>query len=81
MTPEKTIHPVIIYTAQHRIEGMMTLLKDEHFSDKINILDKKFEMLTDARVYALHNGSLVHEAPWLAINKEQITLFLPVQTE
>ena len=79
MAPEKTTIPVIAYTQHHRIEGTLTLLKGEHFSDRMNIVEKKFESLIDARVYALATGQLVHEAPCVAINKEQVSLLVPAE--
>jgi hypothetical protein len=77
MAPESSKISVVAYTQHHRIEGDITLLKGEQLSDKLNINERKFEAITDVKVYAIADGSLVHEAPYLAVNKEQIAVMLP----
>ena len=81
LVPEKKDIPVVVYTRHHRIEGMMTLLKGERFSDRLNISEKKFESLSNAHVFGIEKNTLVHEAPYLAVNKDQIVLIIPAESE
>jgi len=37
-------------------------------SDKLNVTDRKFEAIENARVYALDGGQLVHAPPLVAVN-------------
>ncbi len=46
MAPEKTTQPIVLYTPRHRVEGLVTLLKGERLSDKLNITERKFEAVT-----------------------------------
>lgn len=68
---------VVIYTQHHRIEGLVHLEKGERLSDKLNVTDRKFEAVTDAVVFSIETDRLVHEVPFLAVNKEQMALMLP----
>lgn len=79
MAPPKTRQPVIAYTARHRIEGELVLLKGERLSDKLNEAARAFEPLLDARVYALDapGDAPIHEAESLALAKAALTLMLP----
>ena len=77
MAPEFSKLSVVIYTQHHRIEGEVMLQKGERLSDKLNVTERKFEAVTDAIVYAIDSSRLVHEVPFLAVNKEQMTLMLP----
>jgi len=70
---------VVVYTPHHRIEGTLVLPKGERLSDKLNVAEREFEALADARVYAIATGDLVHEAPHLAVNKTHISLMLRVE--
>jgi hypothetical protein len=79
MSLEKTNVRVAAYTSRHRIEGEIVLLKGEHLSDKLNLTDRHFEALLNARVYALDGNTLVHEAPYLAVNKTHLALMVPLE--
>ena len=78
MSLEKTSVKVAAYTNRHRIEGEVVLLKGEHLSDKLNLTERHFEAILNARVYALDGDVLVHQAPYLAVNKEHVTLMVPL---
>lgn len=73
--------PVVAYTSTHRIEGLLLLLKGERLSDKLNVAERAFEPLREARVYALATGELVHRAEHLALNKNHLALMLPASAE
>ncbi len=77
MTMDKNPCAVVLYTRTHRIEGNLILLKGEQLSDKLNVTDRKFEAIENARVYTLDGGQLVHEAPFVAVNKDHVTLLTP----
>ena len=79
MAPEKTDCPVVIYTSHHRIEGTIVLLKGERLSDKMNVAERKFEAIENARVFAITNGALVHESAYLAVSTDHITIILPAE--
>ncbi|MBN1867606.1 hypothetical protein JW916_09970 [Candidatus Sumerlaeota bacterium] len=77
MAPEKTEQPVIVYTRLHRIEGAVVLFKGERLGDKFNQTERQFESIEHARVYALTDDRLVHEAPSVAVNKNHVALVVP----
>jgi hypothetical protein len=81
MAPEKTELAVVVYTAQHRIEGLLTLLKGEHLSDKLNVGERRFEAIREAKVFALADGRELHASPYLAVNKDNITMMIPAQED
>jgi len=78
MALEKSNVKVAAYTSRHRIEGEVVLQKGEHLSDKLNLTERHFEAILNARVYALDGDVLVHQAPYLAVNKEHVTLMVPL---
>jgi hypothetical protein len=77
VAPEKTEQPVTVYTRLHRIEGAVVLFKGERLGDKFNQTERQFESIEHARVYALEDGSLVHEAPSVAVNKAHVVMAVP----
>ena len=77
MTAEQRDCPVVIHTNHHRIEGILILHKGEQLSDKLNVTERKFEAVHDARVWALADGRLLHETPCLAVNKDHVILMIP----
>jgi len=79
MAPEKTDCPVVIYTSHHRIEGTIVLLKGERLSDKMNVDERKFEAVSDAKVFAIADGTLLHQSPYLAVSTDHITIILPAE--
>jgi hypothetical protein len=81
MATEQKNVPVVLYTAHHRIEGEILLLKGEHLSDKLNLTERKFEAILQARVYSLAGNHLVHEAPCVAVNKDHVELVTPASAE
>ena len=81
MSAEKMNVPVVLYTVQHRIEGEIVLLKGEHLSDKLNLTERKFEAILQARVYSVAGNHLVHEAPCVAVNKDHVLLVTPAGPE
>ena len=77
MAPEKTSCSVVLYTRHHRIEGTITLLKGERLSDQLNVAERKFEAVEGARVFSIAHEKLVHEAPYLAVNKDHVVMMAP----
>ena len=77
MAPEKRECPVVAYTRHHRVEGTMILFQGERLTDKLNVSDRLFEAIENARVYPLDGGEPLHEVPYLALNKDHVTLLLP----
>jgi len=68
----KQIVPVILHTAEHRIEGMMHCLYNYRVSDMMNAIQENFIPITSARVYSLATNALIAEHEFIAINKQHI---------
>jgi hypothetical protein len=81
VAPEKRDQPVVIYTRRHRVEGTLVLLKGEQLSDRLNLADRKFEAVHKARVLSLDDDRMIHQTPYLAVNKDHIILALPADEE
>ncbi|MFP4379085.1 MAG: hypothetical protein ACLFUS_01175 [Candidatus Sumerlaeia bacterium] len=77
MAAEKTALPITAYTAHHRIEGEIILLKGEHLSDKLNLTERKFELIQNANVYPIEGAISLHHAETMAVNKDHITMMVP----
>lgn len=82
MTPsvriKKTITPIIIYTATHRIEGFYySFESSERLLDDLNGRNTEFIPVTEARITTLgtHDGLIV--AKFVAVNVHSIALFFP----
>lgn len=80
MATEITYVPVVIYTLHHKIEGILTLQKGERLTDKLNVGERIFESITEAKVWSIANDALLYECPCLAVNKNQISLMIPKET-
>ena len=76
MPAEKSLIVITAYTQRHKIEGELLLLKGERLSDKLNLTERQFEPILNARVYSLDNGKLEHSTPTLALNKNQLVLMI-----
>lgn len=81
LVPEKKEIAVVVYTRHHRVEGTMTLLKGEHFTDHLNALEKKFESLSNARISTIDGGQIIQETQYLAVNKDEIVLMMPAENQ
>jgi len=68
--------PVKIQTLQNRIEGNIYLLSNTRITDMLNQEGYHFIPITDAKIYSLKAGSLIDEAEFVAINKNQVVLIL-----
>lgn len=77
MTPTERQIPVLAYTRLHKIEGLITLFQGEKVADKLNMIERKYESLQDVQVSDLQTGKILHTAPWMAVNKDALTLLLP----
>ncbi|UCD70613.1 MAG: hypothetical protein JSW70_06290 [Syntrophobacterales bacterium] len=67
---------VKIQTLQNRIEGNVYLLPNARITDMLNQEGSQFIPITDAKIYSLKSGSLVDEAEFVTINKNQVVLIV-----
>lgn len=64
----------IIRTSCETIEGLVHKRPKNRLLDTLNIGDDNFIAVCDAKVYSDEDGKLVHEAEFLAVNKNHIVL-------
>ena len=57
-----------------RIEGNMHVLSGSRLTDAINSKAKDFLAVTDALIYEAKTGALLFETPYLALNRDAISL-------
>lgn len=57
-----------------RIEGDMHILNGSRLTDAINSKSKDFIAVTDASIFDANNSSLLFETPYLALNRDAISM-------
>lgn len=57
-----------------RIEGDLHVLDGSRLTDSINSKTKDFLAVTDATIYDATTGSLLFETPFLALNRDSISM-------
>lgn len=57
-----------------RIEGNMHILTGSRLTDAINSKAKDFLAVTDALIYEAKTGALLFETPYLALNRDSISI-------
>ena len=57
-----------------RIEGNMHILSGARLTDAINSKAKDFLAVTDALIYEAKTGSLLFDTPYLALNRDSISI-------
>ncbi|HLW47117.1 MAG TPA: hypothetical protein VKW09_05055 [bacterium] len=73
---KKSVVPVVIYTATHRIEGFYHAREDVgRLLDDLNEQGRQFIPVTDARVTGLRGDGETVVSKFLAVNLRSITLF------
>jgi hypothetical protein len=77
MRIEKAQVPVIIFTAHHRLEGIMYTYRDARVLDELNAGAKQFIALTDVKVYPATSNTLLYRADFMALNKTHISHLFP----
>jgi hypothetical protein len=57
-----------------RIEGDLHILSGSRLTDAINSKAKDFLAVTDATIFDAKNSSLLFETPYLALNRDAISM-------
>lgn len=57
-----------------RIEGDMHILNGSRLTDAINSKSKDFIAVTDASIFDANNSALLFETPYLALNRDAISM-------
>lgn len=75
---EKSLVPVVIYTATHRIEGFYHAFDNGgRLLDDLNEQARNFIPLTEVRISKLASDGDVLVSKFLAVNVQSIALFFP----
>ena len=75
---EKSLVPVVIYTATHRIEGFYHAFDNGgRLLDDLNEQGRNFIPLTEVRISKLMTDGEVLVSKFLAVNVQSIALFFP----
>ncbi len=69
--------PVVVYTDRYRIEGVYHLTPQVRFLDDLNLRQREFVALTDARIAPLEPSGRVEEDAFVAVNKQRVVLVVP----
>jgi hypothetical protein len=57
-----------------RIEGSLHILSGSRLTDAINSKAKDFLALTDALIFEATSGTLLYQTPYLALNRDSISI-------
>ena len=68
-----------IQTTTHLIRGHIHVRRDQRIKDELD-LDEKFIAVTEVDVMTL-DGKILFQAPFLAVNRDQIIWVLPEQNK
>ena len=66
---------------QFRIVGDMYRYPGSRLLDLVNLKEATFIAFTEVEVYRLADGKLLHKSPFMALNRNTIQFFYPVDTE
>ena len=69
---------VVIFTQNYRVEGEVHIQPGSRLTDFINVGDKSFIAVTNARVYNLSEEEPVHVVDFLTLNRNGITMAFPM---
>ncbi|MEN8141692.1 MAG: hypothetical protein ABFR97_10770 [Thermodesulfobacteriota bacterium] len=69
-------YQAVIFTQQFRIAGTVHLLAEERVSDYLDDQDNLFIPVTGATV-SNHQDGQVTKAPFLCLNKKDVTMLIP----
>lgn len=75
---DKEKYRAIVYTGQFKITGIIHLLPEERMTDYLGDQETLFVPITEAMVETLQ-GDMVAQAPFLCLNKEEITVLIPAE--
>jgi hypothetical protein len=64
-----------------RIVGDMYRYPDSRLLDLVNLKEATFIAFTEVEIYGLADGKLLHKTPFVALNRNAIQFFYPVDVE
>ena len=64
-----------------RIVGDMYRYPGSRLLDLVNMKETTFIAFTEVEIYELADGKLLHKAPFMALNRNAIQFFYPVDAE
>ena len=67
---------VVAIVGTWRVEGQMHVLSGSRLTDSLNSRAMDFLALTDAKVFEVVSEKLLFETPYLALNRESISMVL-----
>ncbi len=70
---------VTILVERFRIVGDMYRFPGARLLDLVNIKDTAFIPVTDAQIYSLSDGKLLHSTSFVGVNRNAITFFYPIE--
>lgn len=70
---------VTILVERFRIVGDMYRYPGARMLDLVNIKDTAFIPVTDAQIYSLSDGKLLHSTSFVGVNRNAITFFYPIE--
>ena len=70
---------VMIVTDIFRIEGLLHILTGSRLTDALNSKSKDFLAITDAKIFALTDDSLIYSPEYIAVNRDSISCIFPVE--
>ncbi len=74
----KQMIPVVVRTAEYRIEGIMHVLYNHRVLDVLNGVPEMFVPITSARIYPATGETLLTERDFIAVNKNHIMFLYEV---
>ena len=81
MHVEKEKMRITALVDRFRIVGDMYRYPGARLLDLVNIKEQAFIPITDAEIYSLGDGKLLHKAPFLGLNRNQVKFFYPVEPD
>lgn len=77
----KTSKRAVVTTTTHAIQGDIYIRPEQRLRDDLNRVDDRFLAVTNASVYSLGEETLLHETPFLVVNKDHVVLVIPAADE
>jgi len=71
---------VTILVERFRIVGDMYRYPGARLLDLVNIKDTAFIPVTDAQIFSLSDGKLLHSSDFVGVNRNAISFFYPMET-
>lgn len=72
---------VVMLVDRFRIIGDMFMYPGARLLDIVNVKEQKFLPLTDAQIFSLKDGKLLHSTSFLAVNRSAVNFFYPTDVE